>query len=163
MAINEQQAVVFPAPPSAIFAAAPHALASMGLAAHVDPARGVISASTSVSLASWGETMQIVVQPLSDGSTMVTTSSSLKFGLIDWGKNGSNIARFHQALAAAVGQQGAPAQGAPAGHAVVAPAAAAPAGGWHPDPSGRHQLRWWDGARWGAEVCDGQTTGHDPI
>jgi hypothetical protein len=23
----------------------------------------------------------------------------------------------------------------------------APAG-WHPDPSGRYQWRWWDGARW---------------
>jgi hypothetical protein len=20
--------------------------------------------------------------------------------------------------------------------------------GWHPDPSGQHQLRWWDGTRW---------------
>lgn len=20
--------------------------------------------------------------------------------------------------------------------------------GWHPDPSGQYQLRWWDGARW---------------
>jgi hypothetical protein len=20
--------------------------------------------------------------------------------------------------------------------------------GWHPDPSGHHRLRWWDGARW---------------
>jgi len=23
---------------------------------------------------------------------------------------------------------------------------------WHPDPSGRHQLRWWDGERWTATV-----------
>jgi hypothetical protein len=23
-----------------------------------------------------------------------------------------------------------------------------PPPGWHADPSGQHQLRWWDGARW---------------
>ncbi|MET0703714.1 MAG: DUF2510 domain-containing protein [Mycobacterium sp.] len=25
---------------------------------------------------------------------------------------------------------------------------ASPAGGWHSDPSGRHEPRWWDGSRW---------------
>ncbi|MEY2450032.1 MAG: hypothetical protein QOH79_3508 [Acidimicrobiaceae bacterium] len=32
--------------------------------------------------------------------------------------------------------------------------------GWHPDPSGRHQLRYWDGQTWTANVSDGgqQTT-----
>jgi hypothetical protein len=34
---------------------------------------------------------------------------------------------------------GPPAQSA---HPAVAPA------GWQPDPSGQHQFRWWDGARW---------------
>jgi hypothetical protein len=26
--------------------------------------------------------------------------------------------------------------------------------GWHPDPSGRHQLRYWDGQAWTANVSD---------
>lgn len=26
--------------------------------------------------------------------------------------------------------------------------------GWHPDPSHRHQLRWWDGHRWTPHVAD---------
>ncbi|HUY66846.1 MAG TPA: DUF2510 domain-containing protein [Acidimicrobiales bacterium] len=34
------------------------------------------------------------------------------------------------------------------------PAAAPP--GWHPDPSGSHQLRWWDGTRWTEHAWDGE-------
>jgi hypothetical protein len=26
---------------------------------------------------------------------------------------------------------------------------------WHPDPSGRHELRWWDGQAWTDRVADG--------
>lgn len=32
------------------------------------------------------------------------------------------------------------------------------AGAWHPDPTGRYQLRWFDGVSWTQNVCqDGQT------
>lgn len=31
--------------------------------------------------------------------------------------------------------------------------------GWHPDPSGKHQHRWWDGATWTSTVAtDGVTS-----
>lgn len=31
--------------------------------------------------------------------------------------------------------------------------------GWHPDPSGKHQQRWWDGAIWTSTVAtDGVTS-----
>lgn len=43
----------------------------------------------------------------------------------------------------------------------IAPAPAA--GAWHPDPTGRFALRWWDGARWTDAVSDGTTTGSDPV
>lgn len=35
--------------------------------------------------------------------------------------------------------------------------------GWHADPSGRHQFRWWDGVRWTGRVCDGNVVGDDPV
>lgn len=35
----------------------------------------------------------------------------------------------------------------------LASSGAAPAG-WHPDPTGRHQSRWWDGERWTDKVSD---------
>lgn len=37
------------------------------------------------------------------------------------------------------------------------------AGAWHPDPTGRFALRWWDGTRWTEGVSDGTQTLTDPI
>ena len=34
---------------------------------------------------------------------------------------------------------------------------------WHPDPSGRHELRYWDGATWTDHVSDHGVTGTDPV
>lgn len=35
--------------------------------------------------------------------------------------------------------------------------------GWHPDPSGRHQLRYWDGATWTDQVSDNGQQSTDPV
>lgn len=35
--------------------------------------------------------------------------------------------------------------------------------GWHPDPTGRHQVRWWDGTRWTDWVSDQGQTSQDPL
>jgi len=42
------------------------------------------------------------------------------------------------------------------------PAAATP-GAWYPDPTGRHELRYWDGRRWTGHVADGGVTATDPV
>jgi hypothetical protein len=59
-----------------------------------------------------------------------------------------------------------PAMAATASPALTAPSAApastSPAAGWHPDPSGRHELRWWDGARWTTTVHDQGVTTNEP-
>jgi hypothetical protein len=34
---------------------------------------------------------------------------------------------------------------------------------WAPDPTGRHQSRWWDGTAWTSHVCDGADTTTDPL
>lgn len=34
--------------------------------------------------------------------------------------------------------------------------------GWHPDPAGRHQLRYWDGARWTEHVSTNGVAAVDP-
>lgn len=34
---------------------------------------------------------------------------------------------------------------------------------WYPDPTGRHELRYFDGAAWTDHVSDGGTTGTDPV
>lgn len=48
--------------------------------------------------------------------------------------------------------QAAPAQPPVAPAAPMAPAAPAVPAGWHPDPSGAPQLRYWDGTRWTEHV-----------
>jgi hypothetical protein len=35
--------------------------------------------------------------------------------------------------------------------------------GWYPDPTGRHQNRWFDGDDWTDQVADGQAVGVDPV
>lgn len=37
-----------------------------------------------------------------------------------------------------------------------------PPAGWHADPLGRHQLRYWDGATWTEHVADAGVAGVDP-
>lgn len=66
--------------------------------------------------------------------------------------------------AAAVSQAAAAPQPAPAAPAAPQPAAVSPVAaqtpvaaqptGWFPDPSGRHQLRYWDGTAWSQHVAD---------
>jgi hypothetical protein len=38
-----------------------------------------------------------------------------------------------------------------------------PPPGWHPDPSGRHWWRWWDGRSWTEHVADGGAPYVDPL
>jgi hypothetical protein len=38
-----------------------------------------------------------------------------------------------------------------------------PAPGWHPDPTSRHQYRYWDGARWTDDVADGGVASTDAL
>jgi hypothetical protein len=35
--------------------------------------------------------------------------------------------------------------------------------GWNPDPTGRHEYRYWDGDRWTDQVADGGVAGSDPL
>jgi uncharacterized membrane protein YhaH (DUF805 family) len=46
-----------------------------------------------------------------------------------------------------------------AGQAATAVTAAA----WFPDPMGRHQFRYWNGAAWTADVSDGGVNSIDPL
>jgi hypothetical protein len=39
----------------------------------------------------------------------------------------------------------------------------APTSGWQPDPTGRHEYRYWDGTQWTEDVSDGGHTSIDPM
>ena len=47
--------------------------------------------------------------------------------------------------------------------ASAAGTSAAQAAGWNPDPSGRHQLRYWNGTAWTDDVSDSGVTTKDPL
>lgn len=34
---------------------------------------------------------------------------------------------------------------------------------WYPDPAGRHQMRFWDGATWSSHVSDNGVQSEDPL
>ncbi len=44
-----------------------------------------------------------------------------------------------------------------------APSATSTPAGWHPDPAGRHHLRWWDGGAWTTHVSTDQKRSEDPL
>jgi hypothetical protein len=46
---------------------------------------------------------------------------------------------------------------------VEAVAASTAPADWHADPTGRHQLRYWDGSAWTAHVADDGVTSSDPV
>ena len=49
------------------------------------------------------------------------------------------------------------------GIAATNPFSRLPPPGWHPDPSGRHWWRWWDGRDWTDHVADGGAPYMDPL
>ena len=154
MAIRSEQAFQHPGPADRVFAATCQALVSLGMTiTAADPTSGTIQASSGMTMFSWGENLELRVVPVSAEATAVSVGSGLKFGLVDWGKNRKNIERIHATIGMALAN---PAAAAPM-------AAQAPAGAWHPDPAGRHQLRWWDGQRWTDAVSDDGATSTDPL
>ncbi|MBW6469131.1 MAG: DUF2510 domain-containing protein [Anaerosomatales bacterium] len=50
-----------------------------------------------------------------------------------------------------------------AGAAGQAPTPPAPPAGWFADPTGRHELRYWNGLSWTASVSDAGTQSDDPM
>jgi hypothetical protein len=126
----------------AVFRAVCDAAVAQGMVVTAaDPASGGIQLKTNMTMMTWGENLGVGVRPTPSG-TEVTITSSLKFGLVDWGKNNENIGNLFYRIGSLV---------------------AAPAGAWHPDPSGRHELRWWDGARWTESVSNRGQVGTDTV
>ncbi|MFI5506553.1 DUF2510 domain-containing protein [Mycobacterium sp. NPDC051804] len=106
-----------------------------------DPSTGQIYVTTNMTLMTWGENLGVTVRPNASG-VEVTVGSSLKFGLVDWGRNAENINKVFYRIGSLL---------------------SGPAGAWHPDPSRRHELRWWDGNRWTEQVSDSGRPGVDHL
>ena len=99
------------------------------------------------------------VFPVTVGPGMVMTLLGDVVGLV-----GLTVGTF-------ISAGGAPGTAVPAtGYGTAsAPGATAPPGAptspanWFPDPTGRHEWRYWDGRTWTADVSDSGTTAQDPV
>jgi hypothetical protein len=96
-----ERTVDLPQPPAAVFEALGRVLTSQGARiAQSDADAGRIVAKTSFTMASYGETIVLTVTPNTAGGTRLTMRSTLKWGLVDWGKNRRNLDRFIDGLTA---------------------------------------------------------------
>ena len=130
-----------------VFAAVCTAAAAEGMqVTAADDRSGLITVSAGMSAFSWGENAEIRVGEVSPGLQSVSVRSALKFGLVDWGRNKKNVDRLFARIQ----------------HVLTSPPAPTPAG-WHRDPTGRHETRYWDGDAWTAHVADGGVAGTDPV
>lgn len=193
MATQQSAARIYQAEYQAVFDAACRAAPRCKMTVKAaDPATGAITMSTSMSLMSWGEDLGVQVGQLEPGVIQVAIRSDSKFALVDWGKNAKNVNQYFAALDGEMGLTGplpgvppAPQQMAPGPHGAMSPrpqftpgvgvpgpgpvgpapvaAAAGPPAGWHADPAGRHEYRYWDGAAWSDQVSDAGVVASDPL
>lgn len=63
----------------------------------------------------------------------------------------------------AVQQSDAPSDRGAAGTSAPLGASSTPAAAWYPDPTGRHEFRYWDGLAWSSQVADRGQGSADPI
>lgn len=107
MATAKDAARTYQADYAAVFDAAARAAARCGMGVKsADPASGVLTLSTSMTLMSWGENLGVQVGQVEPGVMQVSIRSDVKFGLVDWGKNTKNINQFFAALDAELGLTG---------------------------------------------------------
>lgn len=92
----------------ALFQALLAALPRVGVARlETDKSTKTIEAETGASLRSWGERIHISVHGNAVGKATATLRSSLKLGLVDWGKNNSNLDLLEKAVRQALDHDGA--------------------------------------------------------
>lgn len=146
VAISKTASHVYPGNYDNVFrAVCDTAQAEAMLVSVADPGSGFIKMSSGANLATWGENLEVRLRPVAADAVEVTVTSALKFGLVDWGKNSSNVDKVFRRLSERLA------------------ALSGPTGAWQPDPSRRHELRWWDGVRWTENVSDGGRPSVDPL
>ncbi|MFJ7212040.1 hypothetical protein [Amycolatopsis sp. NPDC098790] len=93
----------FPAPPEVLWNALPAAVATLGgLTPWYDRPRGTVFFKTGMTFLSWGQNVTAQVSQGTEGSVL-TVTTSLKFGLFDWGEGKRLAHRFAAVIAQVAG------------------------------------------------------------
>lgn len=184
MAASKLREAVYPGRPDEIFRALDATVRRLGMEiVYGNPQAGSLRFKAGMSAWSWGEELDALVQPAGPDTVKVQIRSSLKLGLVDWGRNNKNLDRLFGELEAQLAvTSGSPAVTPPPPPPPPPPSAQPTAppppppqpglppygapgmpAGWQPDPTGRHQERLWDGERWTPHVRDGEVVGVDPF
>jgi hypothetical protein len=95
--------LTFPVPPEVLWNALPVGVATLrGASPWYDRPRGTVSFKTGMTFFSWGQNVTGLVSQSERGSVL-TVTTSLKFGLFDWGEGKRLAHRFAAAVAQAAG------------------------------------------------------------
>jgi len=138
----------------------------------VDAPNGVINVKSSMNMLTWGEAITINVRPDVNGWTRVDVAAAMRYQLVDWGQRNRDLVELFGAFDSVlpggqpVDELPAPVDQVPAPVTTPVPAPVAPQlppAGWHADPHGRFQLRYWDGNAWSEHVSNNGVTGTDPV
>jgi hypothetical protein len=155
----------FNAPSNTVFTAAVEAAACLGYTTlEARPEAGILSFNTGFSMKSFaGQDMTATMLDEGSGKTLVSLDGELaRRGALSsgqwfdmWGEKKSVALKFLAQLRECVDRRT---------RTPLDPLAAETDEGWHPDSSGRHPDRWWDGAAWTRWVRDkpGGTRSEDP-
>ena len=143
MPISREELRAYPGELPAVFEGVRRGLRAAGVAElTVEGATGTIIATASG--AAWGKNLTIRVWQEDPGLVRVKVRSDQRHGIIDGGGNQSALRHLFFAI----------------DHAVAAPQ---PAAGWYPDPTGRHEQRYWNGVTWTDQVTTAGDVSTDPL
>jgi hypothetical protein len=127
------------------------------------PADGSVHLEAWVAAVSWVPGVYTGEQGL-DGPWGFALKSALKkrLGALEAALGGNIVSSVKIAAPGAAPQPAPMPAPMPAAAPAQAPVGAAPAA-WLADPTGRHQLRYWDGSAWTANVSDNGAVSQDPV
>lgn len=119
-----------------------------------------VGATGSILLSIWWAIEFDFIRQLQTTALMMAVLPIVALGLL-FGTPARSWVRFELPSVPTAGNSATP---PPAGMSTAAHSApmSAPAG-WQADPTGRHQVRYWDGAVWTVHVADNGITGTDPL
>jgi len=105
----------------------------------------------------WGRYPSSASQPPSDGPAPPGGYSP------GWSQHPANPGYAADSPYPSPDAPGSPGSAASTATSPSAASSTAPKPSWHPDPAGRHQLRYWDGDTWTEHVSNAGQPGQDPL